>query len=161
MRVTALLFCALAGAVGASDAPAGLVGTWKLVAYEDTSAQGAKQYPFGESPVGLAIYDATGHMSMQVMKRPHPTIAGGDESKATPAEKAALFDAYMGYFGTYTVDMAKGVVTHHVEGDLYDLFVGKHEERPFELSGDRLVLKPRWTLDGVEWSGYRAFQRVR
>jgi len=36
-------------------------------------------------------------------------------------EKLALFDAYVAYFGTYSVDAARGVVIHHVEADLSDV----------------------------------------
>jgi hypothetical protein len=99
----------------------------------------------------LLIYDATRHMSIQVMKVPHPKVASGDDEKVTPEETAALFDAYTAYFGTYTVDAARGVVIHHVEGDLADVFIGRDEEWPYELAGDRLLLKPRWESEGKRW----------
>lgn len=89
------------------------------------------------------------------------TIASGDEEKVTPAEKTALYDAYAAYFGTYTVDAKRGVVIHHVEGDLYDVFIGTDQERPFEISGDRLTLRPKWTGDGKQWTGLRVFERVK
>ena len=45
------------------------------------------------------------------MKVPHPKVASGDDSKVTPEEKQALYDAYVAYFGTYRVDREKGSLT--------------------------------------------------
>lgn len=140
--------------------PPSLVGTWRLVSFEDRPDQGPPEYPFGESPKGLLVYDATGHMAIQIMKTPHPKVASGDEEKATPEEKIALFDAYVAYFGTYEVDAARGVVVHRVEGDLSDTYIGIDQERPYELAGDRLLLKPRWEAEGKKWLGIREFERV-
>jgi hypothetical protein len=133
--VCALSLAAFAASAQNKNAPATLVGTWKLIAYEDRTAQGPPVYPYGEKPRGLLMYDVTGHMSLQIMKVPHPQIASGDEEKVTPAEKIALFDAYVAYFGTYSVDMNRSVVIHPVEGDLFDVFIGTDQERPFTLEG--------------------------
>lgn len=140
--------------------PAPLVGTWRLVSYEDKPPSGAAVFPYGPEPKGLLMYDDSGHMSIQLMKRPHPGVASGDDSRVTPEEKQALYDAYVAYFGTYTVDAARGVVIHHVEADLADVFIGNDEERPFVLRGDKLVISPRWKQDGGEWHGTRVFERV-
>jgi hypothetical protein len=157
----ALSFAAfVAGAQGKSPA-ATIVGTWKVVTYEDRTEREAPKYPYGEKPRGLLIYDATGHMAIQLMKVPHPKIASGDEEKATPEEKTALYDAYAAYFGTYNVDAKRSVVIHHVEGDLADVFIGTDQERPFEIAGDRLTLRPKWTVDGKQWTGLRVFERVK
>ena len=45
--------------------------------------------------------------------------ANSDEGKPpTPEHALAAYNAYVAYFGTYTVDTEKHVVTHHVEGSL-------------------------------------------
>lgn len=146
---------------GAWADEASVVGTWRLVSYEDKSPGSASLYPFGRDPRGMLIYDATGHMSIQIMKVPHPKVASGDDSKVTPEEKQALYDAYVAYFGTYRVDREKGVVIHHVEADLADVYIGNDEERPFVLRGDTLILAPHWTVDGQEWHGIRVFERAK
>lgn len=138
-----------------------LVGSWRLVSYEDKPAKGPSVFPYGTEPKGFLVYDTAGHMAIQIMKQPHPRVASGDEERVTPQEKEALFDAYIAYFGTYRVDEATGSVIHHVEGDLYDVYIGRDEPRPFELSGDRLVLKPVWSLNGQGWTGLRVFDRVK
>jgi virginiamycin B lyase len=140
----------------------GLVGTWKLVRYEDREAGGgAPIYPFGEHPVGQLIYDDSGNMSIQVMKTPHPKIASGDDEKVTPPEKQALYDAYVAYFGTYRVDDTKHVVVTDVKADLYDAFIGSSQERPYVLEGDTLKLVPEWESGGKKWTGVREFVRAK
>jgi len=139
-----------------------LIGTWKLTSFEDRPEVGPVKYPYGKRPSGLLIYDATGHMSIQIINIPHPKVASGDEDNITDAEKLALFSVYEAYFGTYTVDWEKHIVTHHVEGDLRDVYMGTPQPRPFELDGDHLRLAPRWErADGVKMQGVRTFERVR
>ena len=44
------------------------------------------------------------------------------------------------YFGTYTVDTKKHVVTIHVEGSLAPDYTDTDQPRPFKLEGDRLEI---------------------
>lgn len=159
--VTAGFLGASAFAAEPAAKPASLVGTWKLVRYEDQPPDGPKQFPLGEHPVGQLIYTADGHMSIQLMKVPHPKIASGDDTKVTPEEKQALFDSYVAYFGKYRVDEARHVVTHIVEADYADVFIGSSEDRPYILEGDVLKLVPTWKQDGGTWKGVREFIRAK
>lgn len=121
-----------------------LVGTWKLLAIEERNAQGELVTPldYGPEPVGLLIYDATGHMSVHAMRRGRPRLPSDDVHLA-PAERAkAAFVGYNAYFGTYEVDERAGVVIHHVEGSLIPNWEGTDQRRRFTISGDRLVLEP-------------------
>jgi hypothetical protein len=138
-----------------------LIGSWRLVSYEDRDADGAVVYPYGRSPGGLLIYASTGHMAIQIMKQPPPDVATDDWDKFSLAEKVALYDGYVAYFGRYEVDTNRGVVIHLPEADLSRLYIGKREIRHFELVGDRLLLSERWTQSGKEWSGVRAFERLK
>ena len=70
-------------------------------------------------------------------------------------------DAYVAYFGTYLVDWKRQVVTHKVEADLYDVYFGTEQERPFELKGDRLTLNPSWTKENKVVKEVRIFERVK
>ena len=49
----------------------------------------------------------------------------------------------MAYFGTYTVDIANGAVTHHVEGSLSPDYTGNHQVRPFRIVRDQLSIEIR------------------
>ena len=119
-----------------------LVGTWRLVSYEDRGdPNGEWTYRFGKNPKGYVIYDETGHVAIQIMKTPPPPkFASGDDAKPTPEEALAVYSSYTAYFGTYTVDEARHVVIHHVEGALRPSYIGTDQERPFELTGDRLII---------------------
>ena len=145
----------------ANPSPQDIVGTWMLVAYEDHPDGGPTEYPYGPTPAGLLIYDATGHMAIQIMKTPHPKVASGDDENVSPAEKVALFDAYTAYFGSYSVDWKTQIVTHRVEGDICDVYVGTAQKRHFELHGDRLTLSDSWTRNGHEVRGLRVFECVK
>ena len=133
-----------------------LVGTWRLISYEDRDDPNGKwTYRFGKNPKGYFIYDKTGHVAIQIMRTPPPPkFASGDDAKPTPEEALAVYSSYTAYFGTYTVDEAKHVVIHHVEGGMRPSYVGTDQERPFELSGDRLII-------GDQKTWRRVLERVR
>jgi hypothetical protein len=62
---------------------------------------------------------------------------------ATTEEKAAAFDSYLAYFGTYTIDAKAGTVAHHLEDNLVPGRRGTDNIRWFEFQGDdRLLLTP-------------------
>jgi len=62
---------------------------------------------------------------------------------ATTEEKAAAFDTYAAYFGTYTIDAKVGTVSHHLEDNLVPGRQGTDNVRWFEFQGDnRLLLIP-------------------
>jgi hypothetical protein len=135
-----------------------LMGTWRLVEFADLDKNGKWQYRFGEHPRGYFVYDATGHVHIQIMKT--PTVAPFPEANIAvgklPSAEHALtaYAAYVAYFGTYTVDEEKRIVTHHVEGSLAPEFTGTDQPRPFKLEGDRLEIG-----DGKTWR--RVLERVR
>lgn len=131
----------------------GLLGTWALVRYEDVSASGEMVKYFGEHPAGYFVYDSTGHVSIQIS--PDPAILRiqlTDKTKNRPdaglTPDAANFGSrpdaqvtpYAAYFGTYRLDLAKGTITHVVEGSLRSDYLNTEQERPFTLVGDVLTI---------------------
>ena len=163
--IAVFVFVSAAGC-GVASAPAArqmssLVGTWRFESYEDRDAAGTTVRPYGAAPAGLLIYDATGHMAVQIMKTPPPNVASDDWERFTVPEKVALYDGYVAYFGRFEVDTARRVVVHLPEADLSRLYIGRREERHFELMADQLVLTETWMQSGVAWSGVRVLRRVR
>ncbi|HEX8811509.1 MAG TPA: lipocalin-like domain-containing protein [Terracidiphilus sp.] len=135
-----------------------IIGTWRLLAFSDLDKAGNWQNRFGDHPRGYFVYDATGHVHIQIMKTP-PVAPFSEANLATgtpPSAEHALtaYTAYVAYFGTYTVDADKNVVTHHVEGSLAPDFTATDQPRPFKLEGDRLEIG-----DGKTWR--RVLERVR
>jgi hypothetical protein len=133
----------LAGIGSAAEAPP-LVGTWKLVSIEERRADGELVTPldYGPDPIGLLIYDATGHISVHAMRRGRTKLPSDDVHLASPEQAKAAFTGYNAYFGTYEVDQKQGIVIHHVQGSLIPNWEGGDQRRKFELHGDRLILIP-------------------
>lgn len=136
-----------------------LVGTWRVVRYENTAEDGAVTKRYGERPSGYFVYDATGHLSIQIMRNPPlPPFASGDSNTATEEEKARAFSAYVAYFGTYRVDKARQLLTHVVEGALDTTYTNTDQLRPYKLKGDTLIIAAK-NPDGSSY--YRELHRVR
>ena len=117
----------------------GLVGTWKLVLLEFRS-DGQVVYPVGRDATGLLMYDPAGWMSQQLMRPGRPAFSSGDPLCGSPEEIKAAFEGYLAYGGTYTVNEAHEVVTHHVTTCLFPNWVGTDQRRFYKLSGDRLII---------------------
>lgn len=147
-----------ANAVVAAGEP-GLIGTWRLVRYENRSKDGQITKPYGEPPLGYFVYDRTGHLSIHILRNPPlPPIASGNKTTATDAEKIQGYDAYVGYFGTYRVDKAKQVLHHLVEGALDTTYTNTDQLRPYRLKGNILIIGGD-NPDGSSY--YRELHRVR
>ncbi len=135
-----------------------LIGTWRVVEFADLDKDGKWQYRFGEHPRGYFVYDATGHVHIQIMKvpplAPFPEANTIDAKLPSPEHALAAYAAYVAYFGTYTIDADKHVVIHHAEGSLAPDFTDTDQARPFKLEGDRLEIG-----DGKTWR--RVLERVR
>lgn len=136
-----------------------LIGTWRLVSFEDRKDEKDPNsewtYPFGKSPKGYFVYDATGHVTIQIMRTPPSAkFASGDDDKPTSDEAKAAYEGYVAYFGTYTIDEANSTVIHHVEGSLRPNYAGTDQKRPFKLSGNSLII-------GDEKTWRRVLERVR
>ena len=140
------MLCATACATTAANSD--LVGTWRLVEFWNRSGPDQpKAYRFGEHPLGYFVYDTTGHVHIQIARNPQPpNITEQQLAKLSSDELRAMIDGYVAYFGTYTVDAAKGIVVHHVEGDARREYTGTDQPRPFRLNGDELVIG-----DGKTW----------
>jgi hypothetical protein len=117
------------------------VGAWKLISYERRTAAGEVTYPMGQNPVGRLTYDALGRMSAQIMRPDRPKPQGVVPASWSAEEKAAAFDGYIGYYGTYSVSDTERAVIHHVEASLYPHWVGSDQRRLYEFSGSQLILR--------------------
>lgn len=138
-----LLPFALACASARDSSRPSLAGTWRLVSFEDWDAAGRVTRAFGEHPAGYLVYDDTGRFFFNLMKVPPPSAEGFAGGSPNQEQKVRAFDAYASYFGRYSVDWDRRIVTHQVEGSLNPALNGTDQRRPFELSGDTLILTDR------------------
>jgi hypothetical protein len=93
-----------------------IVGTWTLVSWEQTRADGSKNHRFGDSPKGVNTFDATGHFTLLIMRPDLPKVAAGDPEKVTPEEGQSIARGAIAYFGTYTVDETTKTVSLKLDG---------------------------------------------
>lgn len=119
-----------------------IVGTWQLMTRTVRRADGTTIVDpvLGEKPTGRLVYDASGAMSLQMMR------TGRKDAISTPASpkdkpNPRVILGYDSYFGRYTVDEKAGTVTHHVEGSLFPEDLGSDWVRPLTLNGDTLTLR--------------------
>ena len=136
-------------AVAQSAQPAGdakrLIGTWRLV-----SIAGSKlgQYR-GEKPAGLIYYDDKGQMAVQIMPDRKRSGYAGVLPTAEEARDALL--GYTAYFGTYSVDEKKRIITHHRTGNINPGGLGDFVRRYEFLTDDTIVLMPVESNAGLTW----------
>jgi hypothetical protein len=96
-----------------------LIGTWTLVSWEGTRADGTKYRDFGENPKGLNTFDANGQFSAIFMRPDLPKIWASDRAKATADEAQAILQGALTYFGTYNVVEADNIISLHLDGTTF------------------------------------------
>lgn len=134
---TALTLLVVAAALPAQQAPAPLVGTWRVVEFCNVSAAGDTTHPLGRHPIGFFIYDPAGTLMIQAMRTPHEGAFAADTVALTGM--AALRESYFGYFGRYTVT-SDSTVIHHVTGGTLPSYVGTEQRRVFRIRDDTLSI---------------------
>ena len=101
----------------------------------------------GQNPKGMIYYGPHGEMAVQIAPDVKRTRAG---AVMTPEEAFVALKDYIAYFGTYTIDEAAGIVTHH-RADNLQPGVGGDLLRCYEFVGDRLILRPPNSTMEVTW----------
>jgi hypothetical protein len=102
-----------------------LIGAWHLVRIDAPGADG--KHMDVPQPTGMLIYTRDGHMSVQLM---YPR-------SASALSNEYVLNGYEASFGSYDVDEAKHMVTHHVQGSVTrDLLVGKELPRVYQFNGE-------------------------
>lgn len=139
-----------------------LVGAWQLVTRTVRKSDGTVQADpvLGDKPLGRLYYDASGVVSLQMMRMGRATAIGKPTNPQDSANQRVIL-GYDSYFGRYTVDERAGTITHHVEGSLFPEDLGKDFVRLFTLDGDTLTLKFTSAADGSEVTRTLVFTRVR
>lgn len=154
--VVIVVAASLMGTVGLAAGPAtqpgerqNLSGVWELVSLQDHRPNGDVLDWMGKNPAGLLIYSPSGRMTIQIMRDPRPTSAvalwssdGHDLLPSAPANEIRnAYSGYYAYFGTWDVDERAHTVTHHVRASLRSAEVASDYIRPYELSGEQLLLR--------------------
>ena len=115
-------------------------GTYRLVSCEVLWSDGEIGFPYGEDADGLLVYTANGFVTGHLMRRDVPKFRTG--ARRVPPEQAReAFLGYLGYYGTYEVDVSAGTVTHRVLGGWHPNWTGTAQVRHFQFKGEQLVIE--------------------
>jgi len=137
-----------------------LVGSWRLVSWEATRADGSIERPMGERPEGLVVYGDDGTMLVLLGRSERPRISGNDISGGTLAERAEAMRTFIAYGGRYEVQGSR--ITHHVEMSLFPNWVGSRQVRELTIddTGNRLTLRsPPIAVSGTTGSHRLSWER--
>jgi hypothetical protein len=144
-----------------------LIGAWRLVSMDYRGPDNSSVDPFYQpGSTGLLIYDSSGWMSVHIVG-PHrqawkvplsrsPTTGSPQDS----ALKAAAFDTYYAYFGTWDFDEAHAVVTHHVASALLPAEAGQSYAQQIALDNGRLIFTTHTGPKGAETVRRKIWERA-
>jgi hypothetical protein len=136
------------------------VGAWRVVSYAAKDVRtGQLTHPFGEQVTGMAIYSASGHMSILVTGRDRVASTGTGAQRSE--ERSRLFDSMYAYTGRYSVKGDK--VTIHVESSWQPDWVGTDRVRTLTLDHDVLTITTppmQSPVDGQTYISITSFRRA-
>jgi len=113
-----------------------LIGTWMLVS-NTGSNPGVRN--FGPND-GVAIFEANGRFSLQLVRSDLPKFASNNRDTGTPDENKAIVQGSITYFGTYSVNEPDSTVTLHVERSSFPNWNGTDQKRIItSLTAEELV----------------------
>ena len=118
-----------------------IIGTWRLIEYKDLDTLTGKwNYPYGKNPQGYFTYTKTNIVNLNISSDSHLKISE-DSAKNFSIYYFDMADHNaFGYFGTYSIDAKKLIVTHHVKGGSIPWYIDTDQHRPFAIKGDTLFI---------------------
>ena len=130
MRILALLLLLVANPAFAQDSL--LIGTWKLVAFENRVDNEPPIFQLGARPTGYLIFTREGRVM---------TVLTGEGRKAGTgdAERVALHKSMFAYTGKYRVE-GKNLITA-VDVSWNEAWNGTEIRRDFRIEGDKLFVE--------------------
>ena len=125
-----------------------VIGMRRLISFAIQGDDGTLTYPFGKDVAGLAIIDAKGYFSAQLMDMKRPSFKSADPRGGTPGQVKTAFENYVGYYGTFDLDDTNGVIIFHVRGAWLPNWIGSDQIRYYTLSGTRMTISTAPLLFG-------------
>lgn len=122
-----------------------LIGAWHLASLGEPGPDGKVSSIAGLT--GMLIYTSDGHMSVQLM---YPDTAAN-------LSNDYVLNGYEASFGSYDLDEANHLVTHHVQGSITHGLIGKDLPRVYEFTADgHLIIKSANPAEHwqVNWEHY-------
>jgi len=130
--ISALLFAQAAIA----DDREKLIGTWKVLSYENEFKDGSpRRAVYGQNPTGFIILTAEGRMAAIVEGE-------GRKPAKTDEERAALLRTMFAYSGMYRIDGDKWITKVDVSWN--PAWNGTDQVRFYKLDGNQLEVTGAW-----------------
>ena len=122
-----------------SDIRDRIVGTWKLVATEQTMKDGTtRPFPlYGANCKGFLMYQRDGYMSAVLINPDR--LKWADPAYPTAEEKLAAAEGTFAYCGRYEIDVKQKHIVHLPEVATDPAFVGSRQIRPYTFEDGRLL----------------------
>ncbi len=113
-----------------------LIGTWKVLAYENEFQDGSpRRAVYGQNPTGFIILTAEGRMAAIVEGE-------GRKPAKTDEERAALLRTMFAYSGMYRLDGDKWITKVDVSWN--PAWNGTEQVRFYKLNGNQLEVTGAW-----------------
>jgi hypothetical protein len=136
-----------------------LVGTYRLVSVESTSADGEVDRPFGEDPDGFMSFTSEGYMLAVLARQDRPTFADGDIMGGTDEERAAAFLSASAFAGRFEVK--EGRLVNTLGAATFQNWTGTVQVRDFEVTSAGLTLvTPTLLMGGALRSSTVRLERI-
>jgi len=118
-----------------------LYGRWRIAGWYQEYDDGRVVHPFGEKPAGFITYQRPNFMSCTISRADRQNFQTGGQWDADAAEKAAAYDGFMSYCGTFDVEGDE--IRHKVELSIFPNWIGSAQKRKVVMDGDTMELRAR------------------
>ena len=127
-----------------------LLGAWRLESAVEVFDDGERRDEFGPNPKGYLCYSPDGIVSATLGDSARPPVSVGDPQNATDDDYVEMARRFIAYAGPFSVDVANGTVTHHVDVSLFPNWQGHDQVRRVTIDDRRLsiVASSRTSADG-------------
>jgi hypothetical protein len=118
-----------------------IAGTWRLIEFRDLDTLTGKWIDrYGKNPGGYFTYTKTNVLNLNISTDTPLNISEDSAKKLSVNLFENIQSVSFGYFGTYSLDLEKSIVTHHVKGGGIPWYIDTDQPRPFTLKVDTLII---------------------
>lgn len=115
-----------------------LVGTWRLVLWENRDEKGKISHPLGSDAKGYISYTDDGHVFVHIMAGNRKEFSTGGLFDVTPGECVKAYATHISYCGPYQIDGEN--IVHKVEVCSFPNWIGSEQRRHAALKDGNLIL---------------------
>ena len=126
-----------------------LMGTWRMISWENRTADGRISYPIGTDPLGYITYSADGYVFVAIMRPNRRKFSAGDLLRGTPKRKRTPLKRSSPIAERMSSAERRSFTTSNsacFPTGSVSTWVGVDQERLVEVRANRLTLSTRPTL---------------